>query len=63
MLAKINDAEVATDSGVDLTVTSEDQIMVTSLRVLSTSNTEGGTANVEITLSELRCHPVPRLTR
>ena len=37
---KINDAEVATDSGVDLTVTSDDRIMVASLRVLGTSNSK-----------------------
>ena len=49
---EINDAMVNTDSGVDLTVTSEDQITVTALRVLTTPNTEGGTATVEITLSE-----------
>ena len=55
---EINDAMVNTDSGVDLTVTSEDQITVTALRVLTTPNTEGGTANVEITLSE----PLPSRT-
>ena len=53
---EINDAMVNTDSGVDLTVTSEDQITVESLRVLDGS--EGGTANVEITLSE----PLPSRT-
>ena len=51
-VAKINDADVATDSGVDLTIESDDEITVTALRVTTTSNTEGGTANVEITLSE-----------
>ena len=45
-------SDSASDSGVDLTVTSADQITVESLRVATTSNTEGGMANVEITLSE-----------
>ena len=46
-------SDSASDSGVDLTVTSADQITVESLRVLGTSTLEeGGMANVEITLSE-----------
>ena len=49
-VAKINDADVATDSGVDLTVTSDDQITVESLRV--SDGSEGGMVNAEITLSE-----------
>ena len=52
-VSHVNGAEVNTDSGVDLTVTSADQITVESLRVLGTSTLEeGGMANVEITLSE-----------
>ena len=58
-VSHVNGAEVNTDSGVDLTVTSEDQITVESLRVLGTSTLEeGGMANVEITLSA----PLPDLT-